>query len=107
MRNEYMTKYQKNSIVLNAIYYIVSHNRIKIYSDMLYGMETVARKLYPYHYHLPTSYYYYMVSKIVDTYHISVNYVYPHYIKDYANEHNIQLFEPVYFDVNFSSANKP
>ena len=46
MRNNYLTKYQKLQIVLNAIYYIVSNNPINIYCDMTHGMRKVLNKLY-------------------------------------------------------------
>lgn len=108
MRNEYITKHQKNEIILNAIYYIVSKEPINIYIDKSYAMTIVMRKLYP---SLRTisqlsRYYYTMVSNIVDTYNINVNCIHSVHIRDYAEHNNIQLFEPVYFDTIFSSANK-
>ena len=109
MRNKYITKHQKNEIILNVIYYIVSKKPINIFIDKLYAMTIVMRKLYPFlniNSQL-SEYYYTMVSNIVDTYSINVNYIHPVHIRDYAKQNNIQLFEPLYFEITFSSANKP
>lgn len=109
MRNKNITKHQKNEIILNAIYYIVSNKPINIYIDKPYAMTIVMHKLYP---SLRTTsqlsaYYYTVVNNIVETYNLNVNYMHPVHIRDYAKQNNIQLFEFAYFDVNFSSANKP
>lgn len=109
MRNEHLTKYQKLQIVLNAIYYIVSNDPINIYCDMIHGMRTVLSGLYPTYYctYFLNGIYYRMVERIINTYDINVNKIYPKYVRRYAKTRNIQLFEPAYFAINFSSVNKP